>query len=495
MAMKTDADRSADAAGRGRVATARCNAVASLHERLPACSLGRIVPRVRSVWFSLLTLCTALSCFPACSQGGRNPGDIVLITIDTLRPDHMSVYGYSRATTPEIDRWFAAGRIFERAYATSSYTTASVVSILSGLLPQEHGVRLFDQLLDEQCVTITELLPPSYQTAAFVSNGVLTDKAIGLARRFDHFDDLVTRDEPALPLERSATQTTDAAIAWLREQRDPDRPLFLWIHYMDPHAPYAAPPAWQDRFDHVAEGAAAPQPNVLDLAEPPVQEYLARIDAYDREIAYTDAEVGRLLTAYRESGKLARALVMLTADHGETLTERATWFQHAIHVYEEQLRVPLLMMGPGVEPGRDQTRTSSLDLLPTMLTFAKVPIPSDVTGHDLATGSVPKDRVLFAESMRRFDKSQWRAAIQGTHKWLVNVADGDPPKLERRYVDLATDPGEERLLAWPSTSPVGDLLLDLIARDPDPAGQPASYRKGLLVAEQADALRKLGYVE
>jgi len=464
---------------------------------LRACRSGRIVCGVRQVRLRLVTLCTAVACCFGCTSGARLRGDIVLITIDTLRPDHMDVYGYSRDTTPEIDRWFASGRVFERAYSTSSYTTASVISILSGLLPQEHGVRLFDQLLDDQCVTITELLPSSYQTAAFVSNGVLSDKAIGLARRFDHFDDSMARSDPALPLERSATDTTDAAIAWLASERDPQRPLFLWIHYMDPHAPYTAPEAWQARFDHVTEGDAAPQPHVLALAKPPVDEYLARIDAYDREVAYTDAEVGRLLAAYAESGRLEKALVVLTADHGETLTERSTWFQHAFHVYEEQIRVPLLLRGPGVAPGRDARPVSSLDVLPTMLEFAGADVPTRLSGRDLAATADDgeEDRAIFVESMQRLDKTQWRAVILGSDKWLVNVAPGDPPKLVESYVDLATDPGEERSSAWAGTPAPATALLDLIARDPAPAGRPLSYRKGMLVAEQADALRKLGYVE
>ena len=147
------------------------------------------------LWIRFLTpLAIGLSLLPSCSASepetagpsGSGSGDILLVTVDTLRPDHLGIYGYARATSPNLDRWFADGAIFERAYATEANTPPSVVSILTGLLPQEHRVRLFYQLLPQETRLVSELLPPAYQTAAFVSNIVLTDEALGAAGRFDH---------------------------------------------------------------------------------------------------------------------------------------------------------------------------------------------------------------------------------------------------------------------------------------------------------------------
>ena len=117
-----------------------------------------------------------------------------------------------------------------------------MISILSGQLPQDHGVRMFIQLVPQQTKLIPDLLPPEYQTAGFVGNAVLTDQAMGIAHRFDHFDDYIdTKAVYSRNYERNAVRTTDAALRWLREERDPEQPLFLWIHYMDPHSPHRAP--------------------------------------------------------------------------------------------------------------------------------------------------------------------------------------------------------------------------------------------------------------
>ena len=130
-----------------------------------------------------LAIASLLS-LPACKPDAPTPQRILLVTVDTLRPDHMGIYGYSRRTTPELDRFFSEGVVFERAYATSSFTSASMISVLSGLLPQQHRVRLFDQPVGEDIELVTDFLAPQFQTVGVVSNGVLSDAGIGLASRF-----------------------------------------------------------------------------------------------------------------------------------------------------------------------------------------------------------------------------------------------------------------------------------------------------------------------
>ena len=157
---------------------------------------------------------------------------LLLISIDTLRADHMGIYGYRRPTTPRIDAWFEGGQVFEAAYSTEANTSPSVVSFLTGLLPQSHGVRLLYQKIPPGVITIADLLREAgYQTAAVVSNLVLTAEAIGLDERFDHYDDFVDEEEPRRKIyERRASRTSDAAIAWLSGSRDRGRPSFLWVH-------------------------------------------------------------------------------------------------------------------------------------------------------------------------------------------------------------------------------------------------------------------------
>jgi arylsulfatase A-like enzyme len=197
----------------------------------------------------------------ACDRPEPRPdADVVLITVDTLRADRVGLFGAARATTPHLDRFFAAGRAYTRAYSAASSTSPSVATLLTGLLPDQHRIRLFYQRVPDAVKLVTDLLPPRHQKAAFVSNMVLTDEAIGFAARFDHYDDFVDeRESSRLVFERRASRTTDAALAWLAQGADPARPLFLWVHYIDPHGPYRPPPEWRRSFTH-------PTPQRFDAA-------------------------------------------------------------------------------------------------------------------------------------------------------------------------------------------------------------------------------------
>lgn len=428
----------------------------------------------------------ALLLFTGCRQA---PGDILLVTIDTLRADHLSLYGYRRNTSPNLERLFAEGAVFERAYAASAYTSASTASLLSGRLPQDHGVRLFDQLFPRDVALVTELLPPAYQKVAIVSTRILSDAATGLAKRFDHFDDDLGDQQ-----ERIAAPTTDAVLAWLAQERDPARPVFLWVHYKDPHAPYVPPDGHRGRYRHA-------KPSGLGLDRIPVyarlegvEDPLDYVDRYDEEIAYTDAEVGRLIDGYARLAPLGDALVLITADHGESLVERPFWFVHANHVFEEQIRVPLLLRGPGVKKGRATQPVSGIDVVPTLLGFAGAETPDGLAGVDLRVPARDADRVVFAESIHYLNGRQWRAAIQGDSKWMVALrAKGDRVRRKRSY-DLVADPRERKPLPWRDASP-GRRLLELVHADPDPAGLPAEVERGTLVEENQQLLKGLGYVQ
>ncbi len=438
------------------------------------------------------------------------PGDIVLIIVDTLRPDHLGVYDYERPTTPNLERLFAGGQVYERAYASAAYTPPSVVSILSGLYAPAHRVRSYIQLLPEPTRLISERLPASYQTAAFVSSAVLTDEAMGMAGRFDHYDDFV--DNAAAPrvghFERVAGHTTDAALGWLRVEREREKPIFLVVHYIDPHWPYEVPENWSRRFSHADPVIVNPKRLPKRYREKGVNDGLVVVDDYDDEIAYTDAEIGRLLDGYATLAEMDTALIILTADHGETMMEQAFWFSHSYYTYDSIVRVPLILRGPGVPAARNRQLASTIDIAPTILAFAGVPPAPDLPGYDLRNpDAIPVDRTVFSEAIG-FSGQHTKAAIQGQRKWVTAViadAEGATSLKDQRLYDLAEDPGERTPLPWPKDDRVARELVEWSRADPDPAGTPVTPAKGVRLkrpkispranAQQLEQLRALGYVE
>jgi arylsulfatase A-like enzyme len=451
----------------------------------------------------LLSFCALLA---GCSaEEEPQPRDILLITVDTLRADHLQIYGYPRETAPALERWFEGGAVFERAYSTEASTSPSVASILTGQLPQEHGVRLFFQLLPEGTELISDLLPEAYETAAVVSNMVLTDEAMGLAAHFEHFDDHVDQKESERDMfERNGRGTTEAALRWLSVDRDPERPLFLWVHYIDPHGPYQPPADWEVSFTHEGE-QPVPESRIPRYGRlEGVTDGLTYVDRYDAEITFVDSEIDRLLKGYARFNDIDQALILMTSDHGESMMEHERWFAHTYHVYEEIARVPLLLRGPGVEPGRRTGLVSGIDVAPTLLRFAGVEPPPQWNGVDLRSGETAlPGRVIFVEASQK--DRQWRSALRGNDKWLVGVVGEERELARRAYYDLAQDPNELSPARWTDSAPAPRFLLDLIREDPDPAGIPSQFRQGIrldapkvapnLSEKHLEALRKLGYAE
>jgi arylsulfatase len=433
---------------------------------------------------------------------------VLLVTVDTLRPDHLGLYGYERPTSPELDRWLDDAAVFERAYATEANTPPSIVSVLSGLQPYQHRVRLFYQLVPDATRLLPELLPPAYVSAAFVANVVLSDDALGIASRFDHYDDRVdemaTRGMDGRPIwERRASRTTDAALRWLRQASDPDRPLFLWVHYIDPHSPYAAPDPPR-RFDHAEPLLVSADRLRLRPKGNGKVDALDRVDAYDEEIAYADAEIGRLLEGFAASRPIDDALLVFTADHGESMMEHEVWFAHGYHVYEEIIRVPLALRGPGVTPGRFAVPVSGVDVVPTILAFAGVETQGALRGADLRRpAAIPPDRTILAEATSISNLfGHWRTAIRGSSKWMAGTRYGDREVVHRIYYDLETDSAELQPEPWPAQMGGALALLELAGADPDPGGVPENARRGgapkvspRATHEQLEKLRALGYVE
>ena len=469
------------------------------------------LPEKSRAWSAALLACGAgmVGLLWSC-QGSSRPRNVVLVSVDTMRADRMGLAGYPRATTPNLDRWFGdKGRIHLRSYSTEASTTPSVVSMLTGLLPQQHRVRMLVQLVPADLRLLPDMLPDDWQTAGFVSNMMLTTEASGLGSHFDHYDDFVDERERYRDdtFERNAARTTEAVLAWLGKGRDQDRPLFLWVHYMDPHGPYHPPDDWPRTFRHDS-------PLPIDVSripayerEPGVDDGLAYVDAYDEEIAYTDSEIGKLLDGIEANLGADRTLYVFTADHGESMMDHEAWFRHAIHVYDEMVRVPLLTRGPGVVPGRSNLLTSGTDIVPTVLAALGLPLLPPMPDVDLRSDKgLSPSRIVYTEASlnARDGGEQWRAAIQGDMKWVIGVRKGNCESSARRY-DLARDPLELTIKAWNADGEAPQSLLRLCREDPDPAGIPAAWAFGaglrgpksppMSGEDQLKSLKALGYAE
>lgn len=459
-----------------------------------------------------MALLLAVMLLAHCSKPVVRYPNIVLICVDTLRADHLSVYGYSRSTTPQIDRYFANARVYERAYTAATFTPASIVSILSGVSPQRHGVRDFYSKLPTNFPLLPDLLSGlGYQTSAIVSNMVLTDEALGLAAHFDTYDDFVDEREGRRKLyERRASRTTDAALKWLALERDSRKPHFLLLHYIDPHPPYSPPENNVARgFDH--EGEFPLPEDIQDGYQglPGITDGLTYVDRYDEEIVYADREIGRFLAAYRGQGLLEDAILIFLSDHGETLLEHDPYFEHSTKIWQEVVRVPLFMRWPKGEAAKVSVPVSLIDVTPSLLAYLKRPIPKDMEGVPVDERS--PDDFLYQETWhstrRKNPNPRQHAGIRGGDKWTFAVGP-DWQLQEAWYVNVDADPHEKSHTAW---RPEDDQVRAAIQKKLDSdsafqASQPlARGPRGSLLkapkvaprlnADQLDALRALGYAE
>ncbi|MGD8395966.1 MAG: sulfatase, partial [Candidatus Eiseniibacteriota bacterium] len=313
---------------------------------------------------------------------GAGAPNIILISIDTLRYDHMSVHGYARQTTPHLDAFAATAVRFSQATTPRPKTTPSVASMLTGLYPHSHGVRRLVDHLHPRNVTLAEVLRNAgYRTGAIVCNYVLNAEGTGLGEGFDFYHD-TTPEYDGTQLD--AAPATDIAIRWLHEQGD--TPVFLWLHYMDPHGPYASPPPFDQAFVSESRGRRlAPLDAIPPVArlgdETDIDVY---VDQYDGEILYTDHQVQRLLADLDARGLRDRTIVVVTADHGESLGDHDYYFEHGLYVYDDCARIPLMMRHPGGRAGIVvDAPVELIDLYPTLLDLAGLASPVAIDGTSL----------------------------------------------------------------------------------------------------------------
>lgn len=428
---------------------------------------------------------------------------VVLVLVDTLRRDSLSCYGGARPT-PAIDALAAEGVRFEQAISSSGWTLPAVASILTGVAPPVHRARGKNTRLtpiSPDVPTGAELLDAAgVRTLAF-TNAAFVNRLLGLTRGFEF-----ESHEHAYNHEiRRADATIDAALAQLA--KDDGRPTFCLIHLFDPHLDYDPPGEFAQRY---VEPGAAPRralqwqdcSRVLPgQSETVTPEHAARVRAaYDAEIAFVDAEIGRFVAELGRRGDLARTTIVVTADHGEEFWEHGA-FEHGHSLYDELVRVPLIVRTPG-SSARGQVldaQVRTLDILPTVFEVFGLPEAPGFEGRSLFSlvrggDSEPRTVVLDGTLYGR-DKAALRTE---SHKLILERAPGAPRRIE--LYDWRADPLERHDLAATEPELAEGLRLELEARLAGYARQAANLRPGELLdlspANQAEILRQieaLGY--
>ena len=431
--------------------------------------------------------------------------NVLLITIDTLRRDHCSVYGYAHDTTPHLRRVAKAGVRFDLAYAPTSTTGPTHASILTGLYPQAHRVVKNGVDLAAHNETLAEILAAQgYQTIGIVSSFVL-QASFGYGQGFSVYQDDFDAATASAPVstweghdvekgfDRRADATTRRAIRWLWEGRDRERPFFLFVHYFDPHSPYEAPGAFAQRFP-------PPDPGPGEGIQASLA-FRQAVRNYDGEVAFTDQEIARLLDAIEREGLSEKTLVVITADHGEGLMDHGAML-HGLDLYEENVRVPLLLRWPDRIPaGRVLTQPVELvDLAPTILDLIGVESSKAFQGRSLAAslrGDEPldPDRPIYLYR-RHFDAEYADGTyVKGRQfgirwgRWkYIDASDQGRTEL----FDLASDPQERTDRSRSDADQAARLAEKLTEWRRSHTSDPAIRE---ISDGDREALEALGYIE
>jgi arylsulfatase A-like enzyme len=459
-------------------------------------------------------LVAALICLGGCRAAARP--NVLLVTLDTTRPDRLGCYGYTRAATPNLDRFAETASLYERAYSTSSWTLPSHASLFTGLLPMQHGAQTTPkgaarQLgygvrpLAESFTTLAETLGAAGYRTAGVVGGPALSRELGIAQGFERYDDAL--DGPGEKLTgKRAEAVADRAIAYVESFGD--APYFLFVNFFDPHAPYRPPPPYdrglaaedsasqaellRELLRQLDAHAAPVPPDRLGTRERQVLDALRA--GYDAEIHYMDHHLGRLLDAVARSARAAETLIVITGDHGESFGEHY-FISHGAHLYEDNVRVPLVVRPAGAaSPSRVREPVQNHRLFASILEAVGLPLPAGVALRGLAApgGAIVTEVGRSDANVRLFGAVFDRdlRAIYAPPWKLIEASPGLP-----ELFDIARDSEELVDLATRSADVGGPLAerLDEIVRLHPPLYD--ATERALLDQDTEDALRALGYLE
>ncbi|MCU0305185.1 MAG: sulfatase [Thermoanaerobaculales bacterium] len=419
------------------------------------------------------------------------PKAVVIVTIDALRADRLSAYGYDRPTSPAVDALLGAGLRFEWARTVEPLTSPAMASMITGIEPHRHGATRNGLAIRDELESLPAIMADAgWTTAAFVSNWTLKDSLTGLGAHFDTYGEVFTRRRwfGLLNSEATADDVTAEALDWVEDHlRSPAAPPFLlWVHYVEPHAPYRFHPE------------VAPRLGITDK-DP------TRSDRYDTEVAAVDRAVGELLTGLEARVPSDRMIVVFAADHGESLGEHDYW-GHGRNLYEPNLRIPLGLRWAGrVAPRVIDRQATILDIAPTILELLGLPIPEGFAGASWAAaalgGEPPAERILCYQAhkgavhgehdadRRRSKGLLWVGVVDGQRKELLQIK-GSAHEL----FDLARDPRETAASSLDDPPPSPELLtcLGTVSEGLGALDRLAAHR---LDDETVEQLKALGYLE
>jgi arylsulfatase A-like enzyme/Flp pilus assembly protein TadD len=383
--------------------------------------------------------------------------NVLLITVDTIRPDRLSCYSPKYLKTPHLDGLAVKGALFERAIAHNPLTLPSHVNILLGTTPFYHGVHQnSNSIVAEDFLTLAEYLKEKeYSTAAFIGAFSL-DSRFGLTQGFDVYDDSYP-SKPSIEFlypERKAEKVVEAALGWIEKQ---DTKWFAWVHIWDPHAPYTPPEPFQTQF---------------------------KDDLYSGEVAYVDSELGKMFDCLTENHLMENTSIILTGDHGESLEEHGE-LTHGYFAYNSTLWVPLIIAGPGVDAIRIDEYVSHIDIFPTVcdiLGIEKPPFLQGVSLVPLMKGRNIKKRAIYFESLEPYFNRGW-APLRGFVEERKKFIDSPLPE----FYDLKNDFDEENNI-------VQEIDLDKYRIELNDLGKNLSspQRAQRLQKIDREALEKLG---
>ena len=398
----------------------------------------RRVPRV----FTLLPLLLSWGCGAGPWTTPEEVESVVLISIDTLRADHLGLYGYTRETSPFLDEVAFAGAVFDQAVSSSPWTLPSHATMLTGLEPSTHRAVDAESAISASATLAAELFREAgHATAGFVTAWFVSER-YGFDRGFDTFSDL-SRSSRRPRQKVRAGQVIDAGLNWVDGLGE--EPFFLFLHLYDVHYDYDPPAEIQQIFDTGYEGKRRRYQSYKYHRKHPLkpQRLAYEVAMYDGEIRYVDGELERFWRELDALGRRSGTLFVITSDHGEEFYEHGSW-GHAHTLFEEQVRVPLILAGAGIPEGeRISTQVRLVDLLPTLVELAGLRLPEDLAGRSFLSllrgdedpGASHDDRPALLETSR-FDTSQIGLRWRG-HKLITDLVTG-----EDRLHDLRRDAGE-----------------------------------------------------
>jgi arylsulfatase A-like enzyme/Tfp pilus assembly protein PilF len=443
--------------------------------------IPELIPEIIPVFIPCVLFLLLLSMLTVqCGSGSHRTAEgtnLLVITLDTMRADHLGAYGYTNARTPNIDRMAREGVMFKNCYTTVPITLPAHSTIFTGRTPLGHRVRTNGTyFLDPSETTLAEVMKQTgYRTYAVIASYVLLAK-FGLQQGFDTYDDSLNIERllKSYDSEITAQQVYTKFNRWFleyRENKTEKDTFFAWVHLYDPHKPYAPPEEYNTQFPATPEGR------------------------YDGEIAYTDSFVGKIIDDLENAGELKNTVVVIVGDHGEAFGEHGE-FGHSLFCYEESLKVPLIFWNPTIF-GKGRTidsRVGLIDIMPTLLELYRQEIPGNIHGKSLLKliggNDKPDDGTYYIESMHGKEENGWAPLTGILHEQYKYVALPEP-----ELYDLSSDPKEKKNLFWKKNRLAKSMdkrLMELIKKE-SRSGQKKARRRELSDGDK-EHLKTLGYI-